>query len=99
MDERDELRRLRDVVSQTAHDLSNAVGIALNYATFLGEDLGGADSAHPVWAKLQPIETALTRAAELVRELRAEVAPAPGVESVSAQEQVGADGAEHRQHD
>ncbi|HEU5110601.1 MAG TPA: hypothetical protein VFT95_18835 [Micromonosporaceae bacterium] len=70
MHEAEELERLRAQVLGSAHDLANAVGVALNYVTFLGEDLGGADPDHPVWQKLEPIEAALRRAADSVRVLR-----------------------------
>ncbi len=70
MDEADELDRLRALVLTSTHDLANSVGVALNYVAFLGEDLGGTDPAHPVWAGLGPIESALHRTAETVRALR-----------------------------
>jgi len=73
-DHAEELRRLRALVRDTAHDLSNSLGVAMNYATFLGEDIGGADRDHPVWPKLEPVEAALRRAAALVRTLRDAVA-------------------------
>jgi hypothetical protein len=75
MDEVEELRRLRSLVLERAHDLANSLGIALNYAMFLGEDLGGGDPDHPVWSKVAPIEAALRRSAELVRALRDETLP------------------------
>ena len=65
-----ELDRLRALVLTSTHDLANSVGVALNYVAFLGEDLGGADPAHPVRAGLAPIESALRRTAETVRALR-----------------------------
>jgi len=70
MHEAEELDRLRAQVLGSAHDLANAVGVAINYVTFLGEDIGGGDPAHPIWPKLAPIEAALRRAADSVRELR-----------------------------
>jgi hypothetical protein len=70
MDEAEELDRLRALVLTSTHDLANSVGVALNYVAFLGEDLGGTDPAHPVWAGLTPIESALRRTADTVRALR-----------------------------
>jgi hypothetical protein len=73
MDQTDDLRRVQDQVREATHELSNALGIALNYTDFLGEDVAGADRDHPIWQRIAPIETALRRAADSVRVLREQV--------------------------
>jgi hypothetical protein len=72
-----ELDQLRARVLSSTHDLANSVGVALNYVAFVGEDVGGADPAHPIWPNLELIESALRRAAESIRVLRESAQPAP----------------------
>jgi len=74
MDEAEELDRLRALVLKSSHDLANSVGVALNYVSFLEEDLGGAGSPN-----LAPIESALRRAAETVLALRESARAGPPV--------------------
>jgi signal transduction histidine kinase len=61
-----ELEQLRAHVAQKAHDLSNALGAVLNYATFLSEDLATAESAREY---LPYLESAARRALQLVDHL------------------------------
>jgi signal transduction histidine kinase len=61
-----ELAQLRAHVAQTAHDLSNALGAVLNYATFLSEDLQTAEAAREY---LPYLESAARRALQLVDHL------------------------------
>jgi signal transduction histidine kinase len=91
MDDGEEARRLRALVREAAHELSNSLGIALNYTDFLAEDIGATDHTHPVWETLTPIQEALRRSAATVQRLRER--------ALSAEQQVGADGAQHGQDD
>jgi signal transduction histidine kinase len=61
-----ELAQLRAQVAKTAHDLSNALGAVLNYATFLSEDLQTAEAAREY---LPYLESAARRALQLVDQL------------------------------
>jgi signal transduction histidine kinase len=61
-----ELAELRAHVAKTAHDLSNALGAVLNYATFLSEDLATAEGAREY---LPYLESAARRALQLVDHL------------------------------
>jgi signal transduction histidine kinase len=61
-----ELAQLRAHLAQTAHDLSNALGAVLNYATFLSEDLETAEAAQEY---LPYLESAARRALQLVDRL------------------------------
>jgi signal transduction histidine kinase len=61
-----ELAELRAHVAKTAHDLSNALGAVLNYATFLSEDLETAEAAREY---LPYLESAARRALQLVDHL------------------------------
>jgi len=61
-----ELAELRAHVAKTAHDLSNALGAVLNYATFLSEDLQTAEAAREY---LPYLESAARRALQLVDRL------------------------------
>jgi hypothetical protein len=72
-----ELDQLRVRVLTATHDLANSVGVALNYLAFIGEDVGGADPAHPIRPNLELIESALRRAVESIRDLRESAQPAP----------------------
>jgi hypothetical protein len=83
-----ELRNLRAAVQRITHDLSNVLGIAINYTMFLGEDLARAGA--PAVPELPPVQAALARAVELVRELQACVPPVD-----LAKQQIEADRAEH----
>jgi signal transduction histidine kinase len=62
---------LRAAVAATAHDLSNAVGAVLNYATFLAEDLAGTEAGREYLPNLQ---SAAQRALDLVAGLAAALA-------------------------
>jgi len=61
-----ELAELRAHVAKTAHDLSNALGAVLNYATFLSEDLSTSEGAREY---LPYLESAARRALQLVDHL------------------------------
>jgi signal transduction histidine kinase len=61
-----ELAELRAHVAKTAHDLSNALGAVLNYATFLSEDLSTSEDAREY---LPYLESAARRALQLVDHL------------------------------
>jgi signal transduction histidine kinase len=67
-----ELRLLRDRVQAVTHDLSNLLGIALNYTVFLAEDLAEAGAPDPIRAHLPRIEAATQRAVDLLESLRVE---------------------------
>jgi signal transduction histidine kinase len=62
---------LRAQVAAATHDLSNALGAVLNYATFLAEDLAGTDA---VLDYLPHLESAAQRALDLVSGLAAALA-------------------------
>jgi hypothetical protein len=74
-----ELARLRADVVRHAHDLGNALGAVLNYATFLCEDLQGieAAAAGPALSYLPHLEQAAQRAAQLVEQLNRLAGSAP----------------------
>ncbi|MFG2038561.1 hypothetical protein [Dactylosporangium sp. NPDC048998] len=59
-------------MAATTHDLSNALGAVLNYATFLAEDLAGTGAAAEYLPHLQ---SAPQRALDLVAVLAAALAP------------------------
>ncbi|GAA2330181.1 histidine kinase dimerization/phospho-acceptor domain-containing protein [Dactylosporangium salmoneum] len=63
---------LRATVATAAHDLSNALGAVLNYATFIAEDLDGTEAAAQYLPHLQ---SAAQRALDLVSGLTAALAP------------------------
>jgi signal transduction histidine kinase len=63
---------LRSTVAAATHDLSNALGAVLNYATFLAEDLDGNEAAAQYLPHLQ---SAAQRALDLVAGLTAALAP------------------------
>jgi hypothetical protein len=86
MDDADERRRR---VHQIVHELANVLGIARNYASFLVEDLVEAEVAEHTRAQVHSIESATERAVDLLTELRGAIA--------LTEQEVGADGAEHRQ--
>ncbi|MER7004483.1 hypothetical protein ABT297_15745 [Dactylosporangium sp. NPDC000555] len=62
---------LRATVAATTHDLSNALGAVLNYATFLAEDLAGDGAAVEY---LPHLRSAAQRALDLVAVLAAALA-------------------------
>ena len=62
---------LRASVATATHDLSNALGAVLNYATFLAEDLDGTEAAAQYLPHLQ---SAAERALTLVTGLAAALA-------------------------
>jgi signal transduction histidine kinase len=62
---------LRAQVAAATHDLSNAIGAVLNYATFLDEDLAGTPAATDYLPHLQH---AAQRALDLVSGLAAALA-------------------------
>ena len=61
---------LRSAVTVATHDLSNALGAVLNYATFLAEDLAGTESA----VYVAHLDNAARRALDLVARLAAALA-------------------------
>ena len=60
----DELARYQAHIARTAHDLSNVLGAALNYAAFLGEDLPPSAQEY-----VPHLQRALQRAVDLVEQL------------------------------
>jgi hypothetical protein len=72
-----ELARLRTDLIQHAHDLNNALGAVLNYATFLSEDLQANAAAAPALSYLPHLERATQRAAHLVEQLNRLAGPPP----------------------
>lgn len=72
MNDVDELEALRTTIGHTAHELANVLGIALNYVTFLAEDLP-PEPDHPAHSDLVPLDKATRRAVELVRRLQEEI--------------------------
>ncbi|MEV6927526.1 hypothetical protein AB0M46_23905 [Dactylosporangium sp. NPDC051485] len=63
---------LRATVATATHDLSNALGAVLNYATFIAEDLDGTEAAAQY---LPHLRSAAQRALDLVSGLTAALAP------------------------
>jgi signal transduction histidine kinase len=87
MGDAEELRLLRQGVHEVAHELANILGVALNYAHFLTEDLAEADVADRTRQHVRYIESAARRGADLLTSLRQTTADL-------AEQQVGPDGAE-----
>jgi signal transduction histidine kinase len=65
----DDLARLRSQVDRSTHDLANALGAILNYATFLAEDLDRIAAAAGAREYLPHLENATRRALDLVDQL------------------------------
>ena len=66
---------LRAHVGVATHDLANALGAVLNYATFLAEDLAGTDAADVSAQYLPHLRSAAERALMSVTALAAALAP------------------------
>ena len=66
---------LRAQVGVATHDLANAIGAVLNYATFLDEDLAGTDAAEVSARYLPHLRGAAERALASVTTLAAALAP------------------------
>lgn len=63
-------RRLAEIdaeARQIAHDLNNAIGVIINYAAFVAEELDPSSRAH---RDLDQIQRAAEQAAELSHRLR-----------------------------